>query len=45
MSAGRYGSIFVPRSLVTDYKTATNWTQYADKIFAIEDYPWQDLEE
>ena len=39
---GRYGSIFVPSSLVASYKNATNWTTYANRIFAIEYYPWQD---
>jgi hypothetical protein len=31
------GRIYVPSALVSSYKTATNWTQYADKIFAIEE--------
>ena len=31
--------IYVPRSLVDSYKAATNWSVYADKIRAIEDYP------
>ena len=30
---------YVPASLVDGYKSATNWSQYADKIRAIEDYP------
>ena len=33
------GYIYVPRALVDSYKTATNWSEYADKIRAIEDYP------
>lgn len=33
------GYIYVPSSLVDSYKTATNWTVYADQIRAIEDYP------
>ena len=37
-SAGRYASIFVPRSLVTSYKAATNWTTISSKIVAYEDY-------
>ena len=36
-SAGRYGSIFVPASLVDAYKTATNWTYFADRIVAMPD--------
>lgn len=31
------GKIYVPSALVSSYKTATNWAQYADKIFAIEE--------
>lgn len=31
--------IYVPRELVEQYKTATNWVTYADQIRAIEDYP------
>ena len=27
------GSIFVPSSLVTSYKTATNWTYFSNRIF------------
>ena len=33
------GYIYVPRALVSNYKTATNWSTYADQIRAIEDYP------
>jgi len=33
-SAGQYGSIFVPASLVDAYKTATNWSAYSDRITA-----------
>lgn len=29
------GSIYVPASLVDAYKTATNWSQYSNRIFAI----------
>ena len=32
---GVLGSIFVPASLVDAYKTATNWTYFADRITAI----------
>ena len=32
---GVLGSIFVPASLVSAYKTATNWTYFADRIAAI----------
>lgn len=30
-------AIYVPKSLLADYKAATNYSAYADKIFAIED--------
>nr|DAL55606.1 MAG TPA_asm: leucine-rich repeat protein [Caudoviricetes sp.] len=33
------GYIYVPKALVEDYKTATNWSVFADKFRAIEDYP------
>lgn len=33
------GYIYVPRALVDSYKAATNWSTYADRIRAIEDYP------
>lgn len=33
------GGIFVPAALVDEYKAATNWSAYADYIYAIEDYP------
>ena len=32
---GSFGSIYVPASLVNAYKSATNWTTYADRITAI----------
>lgn len=32
-------SIYVPSAHVDAYKAATNWSEYADKIKAIEDYP------
>lgn len=31
--------IYVPKSLVDSYKAATNWSNYASQIRAIEDYP------
>ena len=31
-SSGVFGSIYVPFSLVKSYKTATNWSVYADRI-------------
>lgn len=37
-SAGQWGSIFVPSSLLTSYKNATNWTTISSRIFAYEDY-------
>ena len=33
------GYIYVPSALVDSYKTATNWSTYANQIRAIEDYP------
>ena len=34
-TGGVYGSIFVPASLVAAYKSATNWTYFADRITAV----------
>ena len=36
---GLEGYIYVPKALVEQYKVATNWSVYADKFRAIEDYP------
>ena len=33
------GYIYVPSAMVDAYKTATNWSTFADQIRAIEDYP------
>ena len=33
------GYIYVPSALVDSYKSATNWSTYASKFRAIEDYP------
>lgn len=33
------GYIYVPRDLVDSYKSASNWSTYANQIRAIEDYP------
>jgi hypothetical protein len=33
------GYIYVPRALVDTYKSATNWSNYANQFRAIEDYP------
>ena len=33
------GYIYVPSTLVGTYKSATNWSAFADQIRAIEDYP------
>ena len=32
------GFIYVPKSHIEEYKTATNWTLYADQFRALEDY-------
>jgi hypothetical protein len=34
---GTFGSIYVPASLVNAYKSAANWSFYADRITAIVD--------
>ena len=34
--AGRYGSIFVPASLYSDYIVATRWSAYADRFVSVE---------
>lgn len=36
---GIQGYIYVPKALLEDYKVATNWSVYADRFRAIEDYP------
>lgn len=33
------GYVYVPASLIETYKTATNWSTFADQFRAIEDYP------
>ena len=33
------GYIYVPRALLNSYKTATNWSNFANQFRAIEDYP------
>ncbi len=35
----RTGGIYVPASLVETYRSASNWSNYAEIIYAIEDYP------
>lgn len=32
------GYVYVPAAVVDDYKTATNWSEYASQIRALEDY-------
>ena len=32
------GYIYVPKSLIEDYKVATNWSAYADQFRVLEDY-------
>lgn len=34
-SAGTYGSIYVPASLLASYKTATNWTYFSSRFVGI----------
>ena len=33
------GYIYVPQTLIEEYKVATNWSTLADQFRAIEDYP------
>lgn len=35
-SAGTYGSIYVPASLLTSYQTATNWTYFSSRFVGID---------
>lgn len=37
--ANGIGWIYVPTDLVSTYKTATNWSTYADQIVSIDEYP------
>ena len=39
ISSGEAGYVYVPAALVEEYKLATNWTTFAERIRAIEDYP------
>ena len=32
------GYIYVPKALIEDYKVSTNWTTYADRFRALEDF-------
>lgn len=34
-SLGYFGSIYVPASMIEDYKSATNWVAYSDRITAL----------
>lgn len=38
-----FGAIYVPASLVAQYKSATNWSAYASRIHPIGDYPVTDF--
>ena len=33
------GGIYVPSSLLSSYKSASNWSSFADNIYPLEDYP------
>lgn len=37
------GGIYVPTNLVDSYKSATNWSQFADSIYPISEYPRTDF--
>lgn len=41
--ASSLGAIYVPANLVSMYKSATNWSTYANQIYSIEDYPVTDF--
>ena len=41
---GYFGSIYVKASLVNDYKAATNWSYYADRIVGLTDQEIEGLE-
>lgn len=34
-SAGQYGTIYVPSSLLSSYKTATNWTYFSSRMVGV----------
>jgi len=34
-SAGRYGSIYVPASMLSNYKTRTNWTYFSSRFVGV----------
>ena len=36
--------IYVPSELINNYKTATNWSQFANRIFPISNYPVTNLD-
>lgn len=38
IGSGDKGRIYVPKNLVTAYKSADNWSSFKDKIFSLEDY-------
>lgn len=38
IGSGDKGRIYVPKDLVSAYKTADNWGSFKDKIFSLEDY-------
>lgn len=35
VSAGQYGSVYVPASLLTSYQTATNWTYFSSRFVGV----------
>ena len=37
-TSSAYGRIYVPRALIDQYKTATNWSAYADRFRVLEEY-------
>lgn len=38
-----FGGIYVPSELLSAYKSASNWSSYADNIYPIESYPLNDF--
>lgn len=39
IKSGGTGYIYVPKALIEEYKSATNWSSFASQFRAIEDYP------
>lgn len=44
VSAGQYGSIYVPASLLSDYQTASNWSYFSSRFVGLTDAEIEALE-